>query len=112
MSPLPPVAAAVPSSQRRSPRRQASQQQLSAEAAAAAVAGQYAAVTPGEAAAEAAALKAAPATPFVCGVPSMPLQSPFTTSPEPLARKLDAEFGAASGERCRRVCHYLVNPIA
>ena len=111
MSPLPPMAAAVPGSQRRPPRWQASQpqQQLSRETPLAAAAGlnpAAAAATPGEAAAEAAAaVMAAPIAPGLDGsgsvsgrAPPQPLRSPFAASPQPLARKLDAEFGAAYGE--------------
>jgi hypothetical protein len=103
MSPLPPVAAAVPGLQRRPPRWQAPQQQAG-EVAAAATVGlnpKVTAVTPGDAAAEAAAaVMTTPVDPRMSssGAPPQPLQSPFAASPEPLARKLDAEFGAAYGE--------------
>ena len=112
MSPLPPVAAAVPGTQRRPPRWQAPQQQQQqqqqqagdrAAPAATGVTPPAGVATPGGAAAEAAAAVLAGPTAtgaFSGGVPLQPLHSPFAASPEPLARKLDAEFGAAASGEC------------
>lgn len=101
MSPLPPVAATVPGSARKSPMRQPpppAEVQPCGDITIPAAS----ATTPGDAAAEAAA--AALAAPAV-GCPiggslgsggRLGVQSPFAASPELLAKKLDAEFGAAA----------------